>query len=378
MVATAQTLDRFAKLAESLPAKIEHLRRPDRRENTPKRQREGMSARLDAANLERLHRALVAMSEAYTLGTLPAEFSKLTRKEIEPAVTRQSFSTGYYHIGESDKWRDDSTRAKKLRDWLGNRIDKDPAAAARDAVRDREAALRFSKIPGFFPTPESLIIRMIDAAELESGMTVLEPSAGKGDILDAVKACRCKGQGFEIQPVLADLCKLKGHTVDCCDFLKMQSVPAFDRVLMNPPFERGQDVQHVRKAFEWVKPGGRLVAIVSAAVMQDRAEGFRAWAYKYGTITPNEGGEFKGREAFRETGVRTCLVVLDMPMSEPHEPMGITELVNEFDKQDENPPERPDRACEPTCMRRIMDSDAVECTCSRADADQDHPDDFNA
>lgn len=370
MVATAPTLDRFAKLAESLPAKIAHLRR-DRLENTLKRQKEGMSARLDAANLERLHRALVAMSEAHTLGTLPAEFAKLTRKDIEPAVTRQSFSTGYYHVGESDKWRDDSPRAVKLRAWLGNRIDKDPAAAARDAIKDREEALRFVKIPGFFPTPRALINRMMAEADIAPGLKVLEPSAGKGDIADAVRTAGCAVLCFEVSPSLADLCKLKGHEVVCGDFLASAAVANFDRVLMNPPFERGQDMQHVRRAFEWLRPGGRLVAIVSAAVMQDRAEGFRAWAYKYGTVTPNEGGEFQGREAFRETGVRTCLVVLDMPMAED-------------DDEDEEHPFivaavlRPDRPCDPTCMRRIMDSDAVECTCSRADDDQDHPDDFNA
>jgi 16S rRNA G1207 methylase RsmC len=30
---------------------------------------------------------------------------------------------------------------------------------------------------------------------------------------------------------------------------------------MNPPFERGADIQHIEHARKFVKPGGRLVAI---------------------------------------------------------------------------------------------------------------------
>lgn len=33
---------------------------------------------------------------------------------------------------------------------------------------------------------------------------------------------------------------------------------------MNPPFDRGRDCDHVRHAFEFLKPGGILVAVMSA------------------------------------------------------------------------------------------------------------------
>src|SRR3546814_19124442 len=38
----------------------------------------------------------------------------------------------------------------------------------------------------------------------------------------------------------------------------------FDAVIMNPPFDRGRDCDHVRHALAFLKPGGVLVAIMSA------------------------------------------------------------------------------------------------------------------
>src|SRR3546814_7377272 len=40
----------------------------------------------------------------------------------------------------------------------------DPARMQAEELRQRLDALRFAKIPGYFPTPAELIARMIDAA----------------------------------------------------------------------------------------------------------------------------------------------------------------------------------------------------------------------
>jgi hypothetical protein len=37
----------------------------------------------------------------------------------------------------------------------------------------------------------------------------------------------------------------------------------FDRVVMNPPFDHGADIKHVEHARKFLKPGGRLVAVVA-------------------------------------------------------------------------------------------------------------------
>jgi len=50
------------------------------------------------------------------------------------------------------------------------------------------------------------------------------------------------------------------------DFLALNPADfaPFDRVVMNPPFDRGRDCDHVRHAYQFLKPGGVLVAIMSA------------------------------------------------------------------------------------------------------------------
>ena len=79
---------------------------------------------------------------------------------------------------------------------------------------------------------------------------------------------------------------------------------------MNPPFENGQDIDHVRHAFGMLRPGGILVAIMSPGPFfrSDRkAAAFREWFDAM-------GGERRDLPAgaFREsgTGVATVLVTV--------------------------------------------------------------------
>ncbi len=87
----------------------------------------------------------------------------------------------------------------------------------------------------------------------------------------------------------------------------------YDRVLMNPPFERGQDREHVQRAYRMLKPGGRLVAVMSEGpfVRQSNADkAFRQWLRAVGGRSRKLPAD-----AFRAagTGVQTRLVVIDRP-----------------------------------------------------------------
>ena len=44
----------------------------------------------------------------------------------------------------------------------------------------------------FYPTPESLVEKMIQRAELDYCKTILDPSAGKGDILRGRRSKHCR------------------------------------------------------------------------------------------------------------------------------------------------------------------------------------------
>ena len=80
---------------------------------------------------------------------------------------------------------------------------------------------------------------------------------------------------------------------------------------MNPPFNGGADVDHVRRAFDCLRNGGRLVGVLSGGVTfrQDKATTlFRAWVRDQGGVI-----ESLPEGSFREsgTGVNTAVVVLD-------------------------------------------------------------------
>ena len=196
-----------------------------------------------------------------------------------------------------------------LRAYADVRVGKSSA----DPVKVAERALIGTKIPGFFPTPESLAKRMAEIADLKPGMKVLEPSAGTGRLADAAKAKGAEVVAAEVDSRLRDILAKKGHTLVERDFTAMKPEASFDRILMNPPFEKGQDMAHVRAAYEHLKPGGKMVAIMGEGGFfrsDKQATEFRSWLDRVGgTSEKLPEGTFKESN----TGVNTRLVVIEKP-----------------------------------------------------------------
>jgi len=198
-----------------------------------------------------------------------------------------------------------------LREYLGHRGE----ARGDDPIQITERELIGKPLPGFYPTPRPVIERMLELAGVESQHKVLEPSCGKGDVLDALKD-QCPGiELFAIEryTTLSDVLSAKGHEVEFSDFLTHQG--AYDRVLMNPPFADGQDIEHIRHAYSLLSPGGRLVSVISEGPFfrsDKQSIAFREWLDELAGETeqlPEDA--FQGREAFRETGVRTRLITIN-------------------------------------------------------------------
>lgn len=119
---------------------------------------------------------------------------------------------------------------------------------------------------GAFNSSEAVAELVMARAEIAADMRVLEPSAGTGVLARAARAAGAIVHCVEIQPGLAhELREVHGFTrVLEHDFLLTAPTPLYDRVIMNPPFDRGRDCDHVRHAYQFLKPGGILVAIMSA------------------------------------------------------------------------------------------------------------------
>lgn len=170
---------------------------------------------------------------------------------------------------------------------------------------------------GQFDTPEWLALELVEHAEINPDEKVLEPSCGIGRIVAALRQLDTVGYGLriaanEIDRGRYEACR-EAHfkergTITNFDFLMTTPIAEFDRVVMNPPFARQADIDHVLHAFQFLKPGGVLVAIMSAGVTfrQDRkAEAFR-------DVMKSHQGEFLdvSERAFVSEGteVRTTIV----------------------------------------------------------------------
>ena len=115
-----------------------------------------------------------------------------------------------------------------------------------------------------FFTPPELASAMAD--DVAPNERVLEPSAGDGAI---AASARCRTRHVtcvELDTVLARSLAARGYEVIMGDFLMLKPDPMYHVVLMNPPFADGQEVDHVTHAMAFVRPGGRLRAVMSAGV----------------------------------------------------------------------------------------------------------------
>jgi predicted RNA methylase len=139
---------------------------------------------------------------------------------------------------------------------------------------------------GLFESPEAVVSAVFKRlGGIADGQTVLEPSAGRGRLADEARRQGGKVHCVEIQNELCTTLREKGHKVTQGDFLRMTpaELGQFDIVVMNPPFDRGRDCDHVRHALQFLKPGGRLVSVMAAGVdfrEGKRAEAFRAMVMK--------------------------------------------------------------------------------------------------
>lgn len=307
------TGDKLRALADKLQSDIDNKQR-DRQTNTPKRQREAASARQEGARLIRTQKAMRALADLHDAGAVPPLLAQLTTKAAIYELCRSFIDTrnaGYYDAGiDTGRPAAETPQTAALWELIGGPSQAEKAA---EELRRKIEALQFAKIPGYFPTPAPIIARMIEAANIPDGhVTILEPSAGSGAILDAVHEAHPDALLYacETHSSLCEVLKLKGYRAQYHDFMEVEADPIWDFVLMNPPFENGQDMAHVRHAFDMVKPGGRLVAIMSPGPFyrQDRkAQDFREW---FDDLAGEKEDIAAG--AFKEsgTGVATVMVTI--------------------------------------------------------------------
>lgn len=121
----------------------------------------------------------------------------------------------------------------------------------------------------FYPTPSALIYQLIEGLKV-AGKSVLDPSAGKGNILSYISKHynRYKNKLFaieksaELRAVLVD----KGFAVVGTDFLEYPGLQYFDFIIMNPPFSNG--ATHLLKAWD-IANGATIRCILNEETLRN-------------------------------------------------------------------------------------------------------------
>jgi hypothetical protein len=207
----------------------------------------------------------------------------------------------------------------------------------------------------FFETPCELAERMLDMAGVNPGTRMLEPSAGKGAI--AHLACKRGAHvycielnptyGAELVPTFGVVDEPDGAVAGSIqaligrDFLGYpveheggeqpvrqvltsdgsQGNPEeflgtrFPAIVMNPPFNKSQDIAHVRHAYTFLENEGRLVAIMGPGwtFRNDRkATEFRDWLHGLADYEVEE----LPRGTFKEAGTMVSTVLVQITKHE--------------------------------------------------------------
>lgn len=179
---------------------------------------------------------------------------------------------------------------------------------ALDAIIHTGVLVDRKKLLQFYETPPEVAELVVAHADLHDGEQVLEPSAGRGALVRAVLAvAKVEVTAVELdEHHLSELEKSGAQHVRCADFTQWAGA-AFDKVVMNPPFTKQQDALHVMSAFGMLRPGGRLVSVMSAGVKFRDTAHYR-WVRKLARkIIDLPPGSFKASG----TSVNTVIVVCD-------------------------------------------------------------------
>lgn len=162
----------------------------------------------------------------------------------------------------------------------------------------------------YFATPDGIAdIAVSKFSSLTADMKILEPSAGRGALVKAVRR-RCPDavvDCFELMPEnVPFLQQVEGANIIGEDFCKCEG--KWQRIIANPPFSGNQDIDHVYMMYDHLQIGGEMSVITSQHwkwSVENKCQYFRKWLEDNNADVTDFGeGEFKDSG----TTVRTSLI----------------------------------------------------------------------
>ncbi|MFB6984570.1 hypothetical protein [Streptomyces sp. NPDC056304] len=173
---------------------------------------------------------------------------------------------------------------------------------------------------GMVSCPQSVADRMCDEIGIGPTVRVLEPSAGHGILAAEAAARGASVDCYELDHHRAEDIRQASfaHTVTTADFLAIPPQPAYDVVLMYPPHRRDIASAHIVHAYQFLRPGGTLVALVAPGLVRGRSRAARALAELYERAF-DRTGDMEFGEVQSSTGIhlQTELLFLYRGEEEP-------------------------------------------------------------
>lgn len=312
--------EKFFKLAENLTKEIE------KKQNcfsgvalTPRRATFITKAQKDADRLKQIQKILYTLSKLWNqdiigLGLLAGISSKtqIDRLLVDPKYYSQENYERHFPqlIKAGIKTLDEWIEARNLALSFCSITEEEEKTKKLKLL---ELNLINKKFHEFFPTPESILEKMDALIKITPNIKILEPSAGKGNIAEFFRnKYGVNIDVIELATELQEILKLKDFNVLTHDFLQFTGND-YDLIIMNPPFSKYQDIDHVYHAFNLLKSGGQLCSIMASSAFNNshkKAVEFRTW------LDVNEGiyeklpdNSFK--ESERPTGVSSYMIYLN-------------------------------------------------------------------
>lgn len=199
----------------------------------------------------------------------------------------------------------------------------------------------FKDNPDFYPTPKPLINKMLSKIDWTRVSSCLEPSAGRGDLVEGILKQFEYTQRYrhtkkydldtiEIDENLRPILKSKGYRVIADDFLNFSTYKKYDCIVANFPFSAGD--KHLTHAIELLeRRGGQLVCLINSETIKNpysntRKELIRLLE-KYNADVEFIDNAFVGAE--RSCNVSVALVTITIPKVEYE-----SAIINELKKEE--------------------------------------------
>jgi hypothetical protein len=325
-----------------------HLQSP-----TQRRRRISLALKEDAARFRQWQAMALGLSHAYTAKQVPPILQSLKSKnQLTFVMANGAEPTRWSCYGEQSRldmkklgivteYQYNDAREALIK--LGESVDPSEVKSSSIGRSKEEYKLLLSNIDGFYPTPKRVANQLLDELDLsdmakwprDEVIRILEPSAGMGGLVDALLSAASDNDylGLTSNRVIEltaleyyqDLCKYMQQkysnqstsiaiNIQCDDFTEYNPDHRFHYILMNPPFENKQDIKHVLHAYELLKDGGRLAAIVSRSTASSHALKINQQFQDFLTrndaqIIDIEEGAFM--ESDVRTGVSTSMIIIE-------------------------------------------------------------------